>query len=225
MIDYGDVGYDFGYGRINHMLEESYTHAKQILTAGSKLLTIGGDHTVSYSLVRAAKEQYGKLSLLHIDSHQDSMPGEGKKISQNSFAHDLAEEGAVDPQTSVQAYIRTNMPNEFDYNIIYANEAMAEGPESVAERVKSVLGDNPVYVSFDIDALDPAFAPGTDAPVPGGPSSHEMRLFLNHLTGLNVVAADLVEVSPSYDSGQITALAGASIAKDLIYLMADGITK
>lgn len=223
MADYGDVGYDIGIEQTNQMIEETYRHAGKIFESGSKLLTIGGDHTIPYGMVRAAKEKYGKLSLLHIDSHQDSMASEGLKISHASFAHDLAEEGAIDAEKSVQAYIRTEMPNEFDYNIIYANEAMAEGPKALAEKVKSIIGDDPVYLSFDVDSLDPAFAPGTGTPVPGGPSPQEMRLFLNNLAGLNVVAADLVEVSPSYDTAQVTALAGASVAKDLIYLMAENI--
>lgn len=223
MADYGDVGYDIGIEQTNQMIEETYRHAGKIFESGSKLLTIGGDHTIPYGMVRAAKEKYGKLSLLHIDSHQDSMASEGLKISHASFAHDLAEEGAIDAEKSVQAYIRTEMPNEFDYNIIYANEAMAEGPKALAEKVKSIIGDDPVYLSFDVDSLDPAFAPGTGTPVPGGPSTQEMRLFLNNLAGLNVVAADLVEVSPSYDTAQVTALAGASVAKDLIYLMAENI--
>ncbi|SOC40646.1 agmatinase [Salinicoccus kekensis] len=221
LIDYGDVGYDLGETRLNYMLEESYKHARKIFSGGSKLLTIGGDHTVAYSTIRAAKEKYGKLSLLHIDSHQESLPGGSGKISRNSFAHDLAEEGAIDPGASVQAYVRTSMPKDFEYNIIHAKEAMAQGPEALAEKVKSVIGDNPVYLSFDIDALDPAFAPGTATPVPGGPSTTEMRLFLEHLAGLNIVAADLVEVTPSYDSGEMTAVAAASIGKDLLHLLAE----
>lgn len=225
MIDYGDIGFEIGTEQTNSMIDETYQHAKKIFDAGSKLLTIGGDHTIPYGMVRAAKEKYGKLSLLHIDSHQDTLESEGVKISHATFAHDLAEEGAIDAQSSVQAYIRTNMPNDFDYNIIYANEAMALGPEALADKVKSIIGDTPVYITFDIDSLDPAFAPGTGTPIIGGPSTQEMRLFLNHLTGINVVAADLVEVSPNYDSAQITALAGATIAKDLIYLMADNIDK
>lgn len=221
LIDYGDVGYDLGETRLNFMLDETSKHARKILSGGSKLLTIGGDHTVAYNTIRAAKEKHGKLSLLHFDSHQESLPGGSGKISRNSFAHDLAEEGAIDPKTSVQAYIRTDMPKDFEYNIIHAKEAMAESPESLATKVKSIIGDNPVYLSFDIDALDPAFAPGTATPVPGGPSTREIREFLEHLAGLNVVAADLVEVTPNYDSGEMTALAAAAIAKDLIYLLAD----
>ena len=147
------------------------------------------------------------------------------KISHATFAHDLADEGTIDAKSSVQTYIRTNMPNDFNYNIIYANEAIELGPETLAEKVKAIVGDNPVYITFDIDSLDPAFTPATGTPVPGGPSTYEMRSFLKHLTGINVVAADLVEILPSYDNARITALAGATIAKDLIYLLADNIDK
>ena len=225
LIDYGDVGYDLGQERLDYMLDETYTHARRILGKGSKLLTLGGDHTVAYGTIRAAKEKHGTLSLVHIDSHQESHKTEYGRISRNSFAHDLAQEGAIDPRTSVQAYIRTKMPKDFEYNIIYANEAMAMDPEVLAGKVKSVVGDTPVYLSFDIDALEPAFAPGTATPVPGGPSTREMRAFLSHLAGLNIVAADLVEVTPNYDSGEMTALSAASIAKDLIYLMTETINE
>lgn len=223
LIDYGDVGYDLGQERLDYMLDETYTHARRILDQGSKLLTLGGDHTVAYGTIRAAKEKHGTLSLVHIDSHQDSIKTEYGRISRNSFAHDLVQEGAIDPRASVQSYVRTKMPNNFDYNIIYANEAMAQGPEALAGKVKSIVGSNPVYLSIDIDALDPAFAPGTATPVPGGPSTRELRAFLSHLTGLDIVAADLVEVTPNYDAGEMTALAAASLAKDLIYLMTDTI--
>ncbi|MED3966054.1 arginase family protein, partial [Niallia taxi] len=196
---------------------ETYQHASKILNSNVKLLTIGGDHTIPYGLVRAASEKYGKLAIIHLDSHQDSLPTNSKdEIFHGTFAHDIAKEGYVDPSKSAQVFIRTNMPNENNYNIIYANEALELSPENLAEKIKSIVGDMPVYITLDIDSLDPSVAPGTGTPVIGGPNTYFMRKFLQSLEGINVVAADLVEVSPAYDHSEVTSLAAATLAGDLI---------
>jgi len=219
IIDYGDVGYSVKSDPIRYMMEETYKHAKRILDSGAKLLTIGGDHTIPYGMVRAASEKYGKLALLHFDSHGDSSPGfSDEKVYHGTFAYDLQEEGYVDMKKSAQVYIRTSM-YDCGYNIIYANEAFELGPEALAAKIKDIVGDMPVYLTFDIDSLDPAFAPGTGTPVIGGPSTREARATLRHLQGLNIVAADLVEVNPIYDPTEATSLAAATIAKDLLYLL------
>lgn len=221
IIDYGDVGYSVGCNTIDFMIEETYNHAKTILESGAKLLTIGGDHTIPYGLVRATSEIFGKLALLHFDSHGDSNPGvSSEKVYHGTFAYDLQEEGCVDLSKSAQVYIRTSM-YDCGYNIIYANEAFDLGPEGLAQKIKDIIGDTPVYLTFDIDSLDPAFAPGTGTPVIGGPSTREARSLLQHLKGLNIVAADLVEVNPLYDPTETTSLAAATIAKDLMYLLLD----
>lgn len=218
VIDYGDVGYWRGANTTKVMLEDTYESAKKILGAGCKLLTLGGDHTIPYGMVRAASEKYGKLSLLHFDSHQDSTPSVDGDISHANFAYDLQAEGCIDPSRSAQVFIRTNM-TECGYNIIHAEEATAMPMEDLAAKIKGIVGDNPVYLTFDIDALDPSCAPGTGTPVIGGPTSAQVRKLLHCLRGINVVAADLVEVLPAYDQSEITALAGATIAMDLMYLM------
>lgn len=224
IIDYGDVGMGVQTNATSYMIEETYTHAKAIFEAGAKLLTLGGDHTIPYGMVRAAKEKFGKVALVHFDSHQDSMSSNGgKEIFHGSFAHDLAEEGTVDASKSVQVFIRTDMPNVFGYHIIYANDALYLHPAEVANKIRSVVGDMPVYLTFDIDALDPVYAPGTGTPVPGGPSTFFACEVLRRLIGINVIGADLVEVAPVYDPASITALSAGAIACDLIYLMADGL--
>lgn len=224
IVDYGDVGLGIQNDIVSYMFEDTYNHAKFIFDLGAKLLTLGGDHTIPYGMIRAAKEKFGKLALLHFDSHQDSVPSEGNEIFHGTFAYDLVKENCIDPEKSVQVYIRTNLPN-CGYNIIYSNEAMEMKPVKLAERIKSFIGDLPVYLTFDIDSLDPAYAPGTGTPVVGGPSTHHVRSVLWHLQGLNIVAADLVEVAPMYDISQITSNAAASIAGDLIYLMSNHVTK
>lgn len=219
MIDYGDVGASVGSNIVNDMIEDTYQHASKIFNADTKLLTIGGDHTIPYGLIRAASEKYGELALIHLDSHQDSLSGEEAGEYHATFSHDLAKAGYIDPSRSAQVFIRTDMPNDYNYTIIDANEALEETPEDLVQRVKQIVGDMPVYITLDIDSLDPSAAPGTGTPVIGGPSTYYMRKFLQSLKGENVVGADLVEVSPHYDAGQITALAAATLADDLVHLL------
>jgi len=226
IIDYGDVGMGVGGDATKNMIDETYKHAKKVFSSGAKLFTIGGDHTIPYGLVRAAKETYGQVALIHFDSHQDSMTSNGgKEIFHGSFAHDLAEEGTVNARKSAQVFIRTDMPNELGYNIIYAHDALYQKPDQVAKQIRNIVGEMPVYITFDIDALDPASAPGTGTPVPGGPSTFQASEVLRGLVGLNVVGADLVEVAPMYDPSGVTTLSAAAVARDLMYLLADSIEK
>ncbi len=223
VIDYGDVGYWVGAKATEFMVEDSYKHAKKILDAGASLMTIGGDHTIPYGPVRAASEKFGKLALIHFDSHQDSTPSEVKEdgtknLSHANFAYDLQEEGCIDPSRSAQVFIRTEF-TECGYNLIPAMDALDMTPAALAEKIKRIVGDMPVYLTFDIDALDPSAAPGTGTPVIGGPSSDFVRKVLQGLKGINIVAADMVEVLPDMDHSNITAIAGAAITQDIMYLM------
>lgn len=226
IIDYGDVGMGVQTDATSFMIQDTYAHAKTIFESGAKLLTLGGDHTIPYGMVRAAKEKFGKVALVHFDSHQDSMSSNGgKEIFHGSFAHDLAEDGTVDASKSVQVFIRTDMSNEYGYNIIYAKAALYMHPTEISKKIRSVVGDMPVYITFDIDALDPVYAPGTGTPVSGGPTTFFACEVLRNLIGINVIGADLVEVAPIYDPANVTSLSAGTIACDLIYLMADGIIK
>ena len=223
MVDYGDVGYWVGAKATEFMVEDSYQNAKRILDAGCSLMTIGGDHTIPYGPVHAASEKFGPLALIHFDSHQDSTRSEvnedgSRNLSHANFAYDLQEEGCIDPSHSAQVYIRTEM-TECGYNVIHSMDAIDMGPKALAARIKDIVGDMPVYLTFDIDALDPAAAPGTGTPVIGGPDSDTVRKVLQGLRGINIVAADMVEVLPDKDHSNITAIAGAAITQDLMYLM------
>lgn len=218
IIDYGDVGIALGPKSTQIMLEETHKHARKILDSGCKLLTLGGDHTIPYGMVRAASEKYGKLSLIHFDSHQDSTPSVDGNVFHANFAYDLQAEGCIDPAHSAQVFIRTEM-TKCGYNILYAQDAVFMPMEELAEKIKQIVGDRPVYITFDIDALDPSAAPGTGTPVVGGPTTAQIRKLLYHLRGVNAVAADLVEVLPAYDVNDITALAAATIAQDLMYIL------
>ena len=220
IVDYGDVGYYVGPKTTEVMLQETHDNAKKILEAGCRLLTLGGDHTIPYGMVRAAHEVYGKLALLHFDSHQDSTPSTDGNVSHANFAYDLQAEGCIDPSHSAQVFIRTEM-TECGYHILYEQDAVFMDMDVLAEKIKKILGDMPVYLTFDIDSLDPSAAPGTGTPVIGGPSTAQMRKLLHALRGIKVVASDLVEVLPAYDTSEITALAAAQISQDLIQLMLD----
>lgn len=218
IVDYGDVGYYVGPKTTEVMLQETHDHAKKILDAGCRLLTLGGDHTIPYGMVRAAHEVYGKLALLHFDSHQDSTPSTDNNVTHANFAYDLQAEGCIDPSHSCQVFIRTEM-TECGYHIFYAQDAVFMDMKDLAKQIRDIIGDMPVYLTFDIDSLDPSAAPGTGTPVIGGPSTAQMRKLLHELKGLKVVASDLVEVLPAMDNNELTALTAAQISEDLIYLM------
>lgn len=218
IIDYGDVGYYVGAKTTQVMLDETYEHAKKILSSGAKLLTLGGDHTIPYGMVRAASEQFGKLALLHFDSLRTALLQLTEMYHMPILLMIYRLRAVLTRSHSAQVFIRTEMTG-CGYNIIYAQEAVFMNMEDLAAKIKTIIGDMPVYLTFDIDALDPSAAPGTGTPVIGGPSSAQVRKLLYNLQGLNVVAADLVEVLPAYDHGEITALAAATIAQDLMYLM------
>lgn len=224
IIDFGDVVPFPGTGAVDLMLEMTEFVCAQLYDAGARLLLLGGDHTLPYGPVRAAAAKYGPLALIHIDAHQDSFSSEelGGVINHTTFATDLVLEGHIDATKSSQVYIRTVYPPTpgDGYNIIYAEQAAELGSVAMAEQVKARIGDTPVYITIDIDALDAAYAPGTGAPVPGGPTSGELRAFLKALDGLNVVGADVTEVSPQLDPTEMTAIVGAMLGIDMLYLMA-----
>ena len=225
LIDYGDVAPTPGMGAVESLLETTESAASTVFESGASLLTLGGDHTIPYGPVRAAAKRFGKLALIHLDSHQDSldsdaMPGP-RMVNHGTFATELAKEGHIDPSRSAQIYIRTFMDNPGGYTIHYADEAIDMGPEELAAKVRDLAGGGPAYISLDIDAVDPAFAPGVGTPCPGGPSSREVRRFLKGLDGLDVVAADLVELNPLFDPSQTTAVLAAFLSFDLLHLMAN----
>ena len=225
LIDYGDIQVDrFSVGNTLAMMRTLEEESSKVFDVGASLLTLGGDHTTPYGTMRAAAKKYDKLSIIHLDSHQDAITTGEDHFFHGSFAWDLVKEGVIDDTKSAQLYMRTLYPSKCaqGYNIFYAIEALEMGAETLAAKVRNIVGENPVYITFDIDSLDPAFAPGTGTPVFGGPSVYEIRKLLLNLKGINVVAADVVELAPHYDApNQISALAATTIAIDLLYLMAE----
>ena len=220
VIDYGDCFFDFG--RPETVPGAIEAHAWNIISKGPGLLTLGGDHFIAWPLLKAHAQKHGKpLSLLHFDAHSDTWPDEEGRVDHGTMFWHAAKEGLVDPKQSVQIGLRTTNDETLDFNILDAPWVHENGIDAVVTRTREILGDRPVYLSFDIDCLDPSFAPGTGTPVCGGLSSHQAIQILRRLCGINLVGMDLVEVSPTYDAGEMTALAGATLAVEMINMYAN----
>ncbi|WP_227268230.1 arginase family protein [Roseobacter weihaiensis] len=225
IIDFGDVTPFPGTGVMDMILELTEQVSTEINAAGARILTLGGDHTLPIGLVRGVAKTHGPVALVHLDSHQDSYDvrdeSGARMYNHGVFATALVEDGQVDPARSTQAYIRTSQPlsPKGGYDIVHANDALDMTPEALAERIKARIDGAPVYLTLDIDALDPSCAPGTGTPVPGGPTTADVRRLLKALEGINLVGADLVEVNPLFDPTGMTSVAAAYLAADLCHLL------
>lgn len=219
VADFGDLAFD--HGRISAFPAALQAHIKGILDAGAALLVLGGDHYITYPILKAYAEKYGPLSLLQFDAHTDTWEDDDReRIDHGTMFYKAVKDGIVVPDRSVQVGIRTVNEDTLGVNIIDAPEVHRIGPAAVVEKVKTILGNHPVYVTFDIDALDPAYAPGTGTPVWGGLTSAQAVAMLRGLAGINVVGMDVVEVSPPFDTTGATAIAGAHVATELMCLWA-----
>ena len=216
VVDTGDCIFDFGFPETIPAAIEA--HARSIIEQGPSLLTIGGDHFIAYPLIKAHAELHGPLSLVHFDAHSDTDRDEEGRVDHGTMFFHAAQEGLVVPERSVQIGIRTHQPERHGFNVLDARWVQQNGPEAVAAEIKRIVGDNKAYLTFDIDCLDPAFAPGTGTPVPGGLSSFQALEIIRGLVGVNFVGMDIVEVAPAYDISDITALAAATIAAEYICL-------
>ena len=219
VIDYGDLAYD--YAHVDQFPAALEAHIKTILDAGAASLCLGGDHYVTYPILKAHAEKYGPVSLLQFDAHTDTWEDDDRtRIDHGTMFYKAVKDGIVVPERSVQVGIRTHNPDTLGVNIIDAPQVHAQGVDATVAQIQAILGDHPTYVTFDIDALDPAFAPGTGTPVSGGFSSAQALAIIRGLAGLNVIGMDVVEVSPPYDTTGATAIAGAHIATELLCLWA-----
>jgi agmatinase len=195
--------------------------AAAILSAGAHLLSLGGDHFVTYPLLKAHAAKHGPLALVQFDAHQDTWPDKGDGISHGSFVARAVREKIVDPARSIQIGIRTQAPETCGIDMIMGHEIERLGVDGVVKRIVKRVGKAKAYLTFDIDCLDPAFAPGTGTPVSGGLSSREALGILRSLGKVNFVGGDVVEVSPPYDHADITAIAGATVAMYYLGLLAE----
>ena len=197
-------------------------HARHILDSGARMLTFGGDHSISYPLLQAHVEKTGiPLSLIHFDAHCDTwLDDSPTSLNHGSMFYKAVREGLVNVERSVQIGIRTWNDDFMGINILDADQIHRQGTDAAISEIKRIVGTQPAYLTFDIDCLDPAYAPGTGTPVCGGLSTAQALAIIRGLTEINLIGMDIVEVSPPYDHSQITALAAAQIACDLICLMA-----
>jgi agmatinase len=230
VADAGDAGPNpFDLAAAHAAVEE---RAAELHAAGTRVLGLGGDHSTALPLLRAAAARHGALSLLQLDAHTDTWDEYfGAKVTHGTFLKRAVEEGAVEPARSVQVGLRGPLYSADDYPedralgfaTLLARELDERRVAGVLDLLRERL-DAPVYVTVDIDVLDPAFAPGTGTPEPGGLTTRELLAIVRGLAGLglDVVAADVVEVSPPYDAGGVTAMAAAAVAYDLIGLMVRG---
>jgi agmatinase len=191
------------------------------------LVCLGGEHGITLPLLRALARRIGPVALVHFDAHVDTWPESfGQEYGHGSVFWHAIREGLVDPRRTIQLGIRSPVQREvWDWTlaqgvtILSALDIHAMGPVAVAGRVRDVVGEAPAYLSFDIDALDPAFAPGTGTPEVGGLATWQAQAILRRLAGLRFAGMDIVEVAPAYDSAEITALAAATMAWEYLALV------
>jgi agmatinase len=230
LVDYGDVPVSPGD------TERTYAQVEEalapIVDAGIFPVALGGDHSITLAELRAVARRYGPLALVQLDSHGDTWEQYfGQKFFHGTTFKRAVEEGVVDATASVQAGMRGSLygaedidvAKEMGFTVLTTDELRDLGAAAYGKLVLDTVGERPVFMSFDIDFLDPAFAPGTGTPEVGGFSTAEALSFLRALRGIRLAGCDVVEVSPPYDGpGMQTALAAASVVYDLLSLRAIG---
>ncbi len=224
-LSVADVGdFEIALGDI----AKSLARIEQQAAAHSHLVALGGDHSISLPLLRALSKANGApLALVHFDAHVDTWPDNfGQAFAHGSVFYHAIEERLVDPRRMVQIGIRSPVQKDVHdwtigkgVTILTAQDVHERGPQAIAEQVKAIVQDAPCYLSFDIDCLDPAFAPGTGTPEIGGLASWQMQAILRRLDALRFVGMDIVEVAPAYDTAEITALAAATVVWEYLALV------
>lgn len=218
VIDYGDCWFD-----AHNPLTITPTiveHARTIIDSGALMLTFGGDHYITYPLLKAHAEKHGPLSMIHFDAHCDTWEDDSPdSINHGTMFYKAVKNGIIDPKRSVQVGIRTWNDDYLGLNILDAQWVHSNGVEATIKEIQRIVGTHRTYLTFDIDCLDPAFAPGTGTPVPGGLTTAQALQIVRSMGDVNLVGMDVVEVAPSYDQSEITAIAAAHIACDLLCVL------
>ncbi|MDV6010926.1 agmatinase [Haloechinothrix sp. LS1_15] len=227
VADAGDVAMNpYDIGEAVATLEGA---ADRFATEGTTLVTIGGDHTIALPLLRSVAKQHGPVALLHFDAHLDTWDTYfGQPYTHGTPFRRAVEEGVLDTTALTHVGIRGPLYGPFDlesderlgFGIVTSSDVLRRGVDEIAATIAGRVGNRPLYISIDIDVLDPAHAPGTGTPEAGGMTSRELLEILRGLRGCNLVGADVVEVAPAYDHAEITALAAAHVAYDLVCLLA-----
>ncbi|GIH62700.1 agmatinase [Microbispora siamensis] len=227
VADAGDIACNpFDIREAVETVEEA---ASGLMEAGTRLVTIGGDHTIALPLLRAAARRHGPVALLHFDAHLDTWDTYfGAEYTHGTPFRRAVEEGILD--TEAVCHVGTRGPlygkkdldddRRLGFGIVTSADVMRRGVDEVADALRQRIGNRPLYLSIDIDVLDPAHAPGTGTPEAGGLTSRELLEILRGLAGADLVGADVVEVAPAYDHAEITSVAASHVAYDLISLLA-----
>lgn len=227
VVDAGDVACTpFDIGRAIGEIQKA---AVELLQGCGRLITLGGDHTIALPMLRAVHARFGPVAVVHFDAHLDTWSTYfGAEYTHGTPFRRASEEGLLAPNRSMHVgirgplFARSDLSDDSDLGFrLVDTMAVAElGVAATVDRILERVGDSPVYVSVDIDVLDPAHAPGTGTPEAGGLTSRELLGMLRRMAGLPIVSADVVEVAPAYDSAEITALAAAHVVYDLLGVMA-----
>lgn len=228
VVDYGDV--NVVPVSIEATMAAITAEAAQVIQSRTTLLTLGGDHSITLPLLRAHAAAYGPLAVVHFDSHPDTWESEfgGQLCSHGTPFRRAIEEGLIDTSAYIQVGIRgsTSGPDdlqearELGARVMPIDEVFALGMPVVTQEIQTMMGGRRVYVSLDIDVVDPAYAPGTGTPEVGGLSSFQILQLVRGLRGLNLVGIDLVEVNPAYDHSDITSILAANLAFEFLSLLA-----
>lgn len=219
IVDYGDMAFD--YAKVAEVPGLIERHAASILDQGAACLTLGGDHSITLPLLRAHVARHGPLALVQFDAHSDTWVDDDRaRVDHGTFVYKAVQEGLIDVDRSVQIGIRIANDTALGITRLDARWVHEKGAATTANAVKNIVGDAACYLTFDIDGLDPAYAPGTGTPVWGGLTTAQTAIILRDLAGINLVGADVVEVSPPFDHANITAVAGAHVGYELICLWA-----
>jgi agmatinase len=228
VIDGGDL--DVTPGNAEKTTAQIADGLAPVIDGGATPLVLGGDHSIVLGELRAHARAHGPVAVVLLDAHADTWDAYyGERYFHGTPFRRALEEGLIDPARSLLAGMRGSLyaasdldePRSWGFQIVPCDELRTWTPQQYGERVRARIGDGPAYLSFDIDVLDPAFAPGTGTPEVAGLLPHEAIAFLRALAGIAFVGYDVVEVSPPYDGpGQVTALNGASIAYELLALSA-----
>ncbi|WP_221794123.1 agmatinase [Oceanobacter mangrovi] len=212
----------FKHGEPQTMVDALQAQIAAIAGSGKKTLVFGGDHFIALPVIREVARVHGPLALVHFDAHTDTYAG-GSKYDHGTLFHHAVQEGLLDTEHSIQIGIRTAWDRDgHPFEVIDGAEVNDIGAYGVLERIKARVGDRPVYVSFDIDALDPAFAPGTGTPVSGGMTTDCALKIARGMAGMDIRGVDLVEVAPAYDHADVTSVAAATLALEFMYAIAAG---
>jgi agmatinase len=223
VIDYGDCLLD--YGNHHETPDAIEAQATKILGSSDFLLTLGGDHFITWPLLKAHAAKHGPLALVQFDAHQDTWFDDNRRIDHGSFVARAVRDGIIDPTRSIQVGIRTHAPEDFGIRLLHGHEVEEMTAAEIADMIIGQADGKPAYLTFDIDCLDPAYAPGTGTPVAGGPSSAKILSVLRQLGTLDIRGADVVEVAPAYDHADITAIAGATVAMYMLGLRAERLAR